>query len=64
MRCTLWRAAHAFLAANAMMHAIRPFEQGLIDQGKIISHRLPLPEIGKAIEILGIPDGYKAVIHP
>jgi L-iditol 2-dehydrogenase len=48
----------------AMQKAIRLIESGLVDPEKIVSHRFPLGEIHKAIEVMGQPDRNKVIIHP
>jgi L-iditol 2-dehydrogenase len=48
----------------AMQKAIRLIESGLVDPEKIVSHRFPLSEIHKAIEVMGQPDRNKVIIHP
>ncbi|MFB3788274.1 MAG: zinc-binding dehydrogenase [bacterium] len=48
----------------AMQNAIRLMERGLIDPEKVISHRFPLTEIHKAVEVMGSPARNKIVIHP
>ena len=49
---------------QAMARAIRLMESGLIDIEKIISHRFPLTEIHKAVEIMGGPEHNKVIIQP
>ena len=49
---------------TAMTHAIRLMERGLVDAGKIISHRFPLAEIHKAVEVMGGPERNKVIINP
>ena len=49
---------------QSMQQAIRLMETGLIDPGKIISHRFPLKEIHKALEVMAQPDRNKIIIHP
>jgi threonine dehydrogenase-like Zn-dependent dehydrogenase len=39
-------------------------ERGVIDPGKIISHRFPLSEIHKAVEVMGAPERNKVIINP
>jgi threonine dehydrogenase-like Zn-dependent dehydrogenase len=39
-------------------------ETGLIDVEKIISHRLPLKSIHRAVEIMGSQERNKVVINP
>ena len=48
----------------AMESAIRLIERGVVNPEKVISHRFPLAEIGKAIEVMGTPGRNKVVIHP
>ncbi len=48
----------------AMENAIRLIERGLVDPEKVISHRFPLTEIGKAIEVMCSRERNKVVIHP
>ena len=48
----------------AMSRAIRLMERGLVDTGKIITHRFPLSEIDKAMDVMGTPDHNKIIIHP
>jgi len=48
----------------AMAKAIRLMETGLIDTGKIISHRFPLKDIHKAIEVMGTKERNKVIINP
>jgi L-iditol 2-dehydrogenase len=48
----------------AMLKAIRLMETGLVDPGRIISHRFPLSKIHEAIEVMGRPDRNKVVINP
>jgi threonine dehydrogenase-like Zn-dependent dehydrogenase len=48
----------------AMQKAIRLMERGLVDPGKIISHRFALADIHKAVEIMGQPQRNKVVIQP
>jgi threonine dehydrogenase-like Zn-dependent dehydrogenase len=48
----------------AMQSAIRLMERGVVNPERVISHRFPLAEIGKAIEVMGTPDRNKVVIHP
>jgi len=49
---------------KAMTAAIRLMERGLVDTGKIISHRFPLAEIHKAVEVMGSPERNKVIISP
>ena len=48
----------------AMTKAIRLMETGLIDTGRIISHRFPLSQIHQAMEVMGGEEHTKVVIHP
>ena len=48
----------------AMTKAIRLMESGLVDTGKIISHRFPLSEIASAIETMGRQERNKVIINP
>ena len=48
----------------AMQKAIRLMESGLVDAGKVVSHRFPLVEIHRALEVMGSPDRNKIVINP
>lgn len=48
----------------AMQKSIRLMETGLIDTEKIISHRFPLTEIFKALEVMESPERNKVIIHP
>jgi threonine dehydrogenase-like Zn-dependent dehydrogenase len=48
----------------AMQMAIRMIERGVIDPGKIVSHRVALKEIHKAMEIMATPDRNKVIILP
>lgn len=49
---------------KAMTAAIRLMERGLVDTGKIISHRFPLAEIHKAVEVMGSPERNKVIVNP
>ena len=49
---------------RAMLRAIRLMERGLVDPGKIISHRYPLSEIHKAVQVMGTSERNKVVINP
>ena len=49
---------------QAMARAIRLMESGLIDIEKIISHRFPLSEIERAVEVMAGPDHNKVIIQP
>lgn len=48
----------------AMMKAIRLMEAGLVDPGKIVSHRFPLEKIHDAMDTMARPDRNKVVINP
>jgi L-iditol 2-dehydrogenase len=48
----------------AMQKAIRLMERGLIDPGKVISHRFPLSRIHDAVEVMAGPNRNKVVINP
>ena len=39
-------------------------ERGVVDPGRIISHRFPLKEIGKAMEAMGQPERNKVMVLP
>ncbi len=47
-----------------MQKAIRLMERGVVDPGKIISHRFPLRDIARAVEVMGQPERNKVIIHP
>ena len=49
---------------RAMQRAIRLMERGLVDPSRIISHRFPLSEIDKAVEVMGTQERNKVVINP
>jgi len=48
----------------AMTKALRLMETGLVDPEKIISHRFPLRDIHRAIEIMGGSERNKIIINP
>lgn len=48
----------------AMQKAIRLMESGLVDPGRIISHRFPLEQIHQAVEVMGRPERNKVMINP
>jgi len=48
----------------AMQKAIRLMESGLVNTEKIITHRFPLAEIHKALEVMGGADRNKVIINP
>jgi len=49
---------------RAMSSAIRLMERGCVDPGRIISHRFPLAEIHRAVEVMGGPERNKVMINP
>jgi len=49
---------------QSMQKAIRLMEAGLVDPEKIITHRFPLTEIHKALEVMARPDRNKIIIRP
>lgn len=49
---------------TAMLQAIRLMERGLVDTEKIISHRFPLTDIHKGLEVMGTLNHNKVVINP
>jgi L-iditol 2-dehydrogenase len=48
----------------AMERAIRLIERGLVDPEEVISHRFPLTEIHKAVEVMGSRERNKVIINP
>ena len=48
----------------AMRQAIRLMERGLVDPEKIVSHRFPLREIHRAVELMGSPERNKIIVNP
>lgn len=48
----------------AMQMAIRMIERGVIDPGKIVSHRVSLGKIHEAMEIMARPNRNKVIILP
>jgi len=48
----------------AMQRAIRLMETGLVNAGKIISHRFSLSEIHHAVEVMASPMRNKVIINP
>jgi len=46
----------------AMQQAIRLIERGVIDPGKIVSHRVPLGKIHEAMAIMATPDRNKVIV--
>lgn len=49
---------------EAMVHAIRLMERGLVDPEQAITHRFPLNEIHRAMEVMGSPERNKVIINP
>ncbi len=49
---------------RAMTAAIRLMERGLVDTDRIISHRFPLADIHKAVEVMGTPERNKVIVNP
>ncbi|HOX38917.1 MAG TPA: alcohol dehydrogenase catalytic domain-containing protein [Candidatus Brocadiia bacterium] len=49
---------------QAMLRAIRLMETGLVNPEEIITHRFPLTDIHKAVEVMGTPERNKVMIHP
>jgi L-iditol 2-dehydrogenase len=48
----------------AMSKAIRLMERGLVDTEQVISHRFPLAEIHRALEVMAQPDRNKVIVTP
>ncbi|MHB9033541.1 MAG: zinc-dependent alcohol dehydrogenase [Anaerolineae bacterium] len=48
----------------AMQCAIRLMETGLVDTGRIISHRFPLSRIHEALQVMASPERNKIIINP
>jgi L-iditol 2-dehydrogenase len=48
----------------AMQQSLRLMERGLVKPEEIVSHRFPLAEIHRAVEVMGQPDRNKVIIHP
>ncbi len=48
----------------AMEKSIRLIERGLVDPEQVISHRFPLAEIDKAVEVMASPRRNKVIINP
>jgi threonine dehydrogenase-like Zn-dependent dehydrogenase len=48
----------------AMLKAIRLMETGLVDPGRIISHRVPLSQIHQAVELMGGQQRSKVIVNP
>lgn len=49
---------------HAMQKAIRLMETGLVDAERIVTHRFPLLEIEKAVEVMGKQERNKVIIQP
>ena len=49
---------------RAMQAAIRLMERGLVDPARIVSHRFPLKDIHRAVEVMGQRERNKVVILP
>ena len=49
---------------EAMIHAIRLIERGLVDPEQAISHRFPLTRIDEAMEVMASPERNKVIINP
>jgi len=49
---------------KAMTAAIRLMERRLVDTEAIISHRFPLTDIHKAVDVMGSPERNKVIISP
>jgi threonine dehydrogenase-like Zn-dependent dehydrogenase len=48
----------------SMQKAIMLMERGVVDPTRIVSHKFPLKEIHKAIEVMGRPERNKVMILP
>jgi threonine dehydrogenase-like Zn-dependent dehydrogenase len=48
----------------AMQKAIRLIERGLVDPEQAISHRFPLTEIQKAVDVMASAERNKVIINP
>lgn len=48
----------------AMQKSLRLMETGLVDPEEIISHRFPLRDIEKAVEVMGRPERNKVIVNP
>jgi threonine dehydrogenase-like Zn-dependent dehydrogenase len=48
---------------SAMTHAVRLMERGLVDPEKIVSHRFPLTDIHKAVEVMGQAERNKVIVN-
>ena len=49
---------------NAMSHAMRLMERGVVDPEQIVSHRFPLEKIHEAVEVMGRAERNKVIINP
>lgn len=47
-----------------MQQAIRLMERGVVDPEKIVSHRFPLTEIHRAVEVMGQKERNKVIVNP
>ncbi len=47
-----------------MRISIRLMERGLIDPGRVVSHRFPLSRIGDAVATMGSGERNKIIINP
>ena len=48
----------------AMSMAIRLMERGLVDTGRIITHRFPLAQVHAAMAVMATPDRNKVIVNP
>jgi L-iditol 2-dehydrogenase len=48
----------------AMAKAIRLMEAGLVDPGKVITHRFPLSQIHEAVHMMGEKNRIKVIVNP
>ena len=48
----------------AMQRAIRLMERGLVDPEQVVSHRFPLSDIHRAVDVMGGGERNKVIIHP
>ncbi len=48
----------------AMSRAVKLMETGLVDTEQIISHRFPLAEIHRAVEVMASPERNKVIVNP
>jgi L-iditol 2-dehydrogenase len=49
---------------EAMIHAIRLMERGVVDTEQAITHRFPLTQIAEAVEVMGGPARNKVIVQP